>query len=83
LTNNKEVDESDEEYVVATEHEFMHQAWYPKDHFKKVLKVACPNHTYLVKYKLKDCTMLKNFMTSGPSPRARRSRETVTPQNIK
>jgi hypothetical protein len=27
--------------------------------------VACPIHTYPVKNKLKECTMMKNFMTSG------------------
>jgi hypothetical protein len=27
--------------------------------------VTCLNHSYPVKHKLKDCTMMKNFMTSG------------------
>jgi hypothetical protein len=35
------------------------------DHFEKLLEMTCPNHTYLVKHKLKDCGMMKNFMASG------------------
>jgi hypothetical protein len=35
------------------------------DHFKKPLQETCPNHTYLVKHKLKDCSMMKSFMTLG------------------
>jgi hypothetical protein len=31
----------------------------------KLLEVACLNHTYSTKHKLKDYTMMKNFMTSG------------------
>jgi hypothetical protein len=27
--------------------------------------MACLNHAYLVKHKLKDCTIMKNFMTMG------------------
>jgi hypothetical protein len=27
--------------------------------------MACPNHAYPVKRKLKECTMMKNHMTSG------------------
>jgi hypothetical protein len=26
--------------------------------------VACPNHAYPIKHNLKDCDMIKNFMTS-------------------
>jgi hypothetical protein len=35
------------------------------DHFEKLLEMTCPNHAYLVKHKLKDCGMMKNFMASG------------------
>jgi hypothetical protein len=35
------------------------------EHFKKLLEAASPNHAYPIKHKLKDCTMMKNFMTSG------------------
>jgi hypothetical protein len=31
----------------------------------KLLEVACLNHTNSTKHKLKDYTMMKNFMTSG------------------
>jgi hypothetical protein len=41
------------------------QAWQPKVYFEKLLEAACPNHTYYVKHKLKDCTMMKNFLTFG------------------
>jgi hypothetical protein len=36
-----------------------------KDHFKKLLEVTCLNHTYPIKHKLKERTMMKNFVTSG------------------
>jgi hypothetical protein len=26
---------------------------------------TCPNHAYPVKHKLRDCSMMKNFMASG------------------
>jgi hypothetical protein len=32
-------------------------------HFKRLLKEACSNHAYPIKHKLKDCSMMKNFMT--------------------
>jgi hypothetical protein len=37
----------------------------PTDHFKRLLEEACPNHTYHDRHKLKDCGMMRNFMTSG------------------
>jgi hypothetical protein len=49
--------------VAAAEHDFKRQAWLPVDHFKRLLEVTCPNHTYPVKHKLKECTMMKNYMT--------------------
>jgi hypothetical protein len=36
----------------------------PTDHFKRLLEEACPNHAYPVRYKLKDCGMMRSFMTS-------------------
>jgi hypothetical protein len=59
------LDSFDEEYVTTVERDFKHHARQPKDHFEKLLEAACPNHTHPVKHKLKDCTMMKNFMTSG------------------
>jgi hypothetical protein len=35
------------------------------DHFKKLLEETCPNHAYLIRHKLRDCGMMKSFMTSG------------------
>jgi hypothetical protein len=63
--NNNEVDGSNKEYVAAAEHDFKRQARQPKDYFEKLLEAAHLNHTYPVKHKLKECTIIKNFMTSG------------------
>jgi hypothetical protein len=46
---NKEVEDSDEECVATSEHDFKRRTRPPKDHFKKVLKAACPHHMYLLK----------------------------------
>jgi hypothetical protein len=35
------------------------------DYFKMLLEEACPNHTYPVRHKLKDCGMMQSFMTLG------------------
>jgi hypothetical protein len=35
------------------------------DHFERLLEEACPNYIYLIKHKLRDCDMMKNFMVSG------------------
>jgi hypothetical protein len=35
------------------------------DHFKRLLEEACPNHAYPDRHKLKDCGMMRNFMTLG------------------
>jgi hypothetical protein len=32
---------------------------------EKLLEASCPNHAYPIKHKLKECTMLRYFMTSG------------------
>jgi hypothetical protein len=62
--DDKGVDGSDEEYVAAAKRNFKRQVWQPGEHFKKLLKVACPKHAYPIRHKLKGCTMFKNFMTS-------------------
>jgi NAD-dependent dihydropyrimidine dehydrogenase PreA subunit len=41
------------------------QARPPTDHFEKLLEEICPNHSYPIKHKLRDCDMMKNFMASG------------------
>jgi hypothetical protein len=35
------------------------------DHPEKLLEETCPNHAYLIKHKIKNCGMMKNFMASG------------------
>jgi hypothetical protein len=35
------------------------------DHFKKPLQETCPNHTYPIKHKLREHSMMKSVMTSG------------------
>jgi hypothetical protein len=40
----------------------------PTYHFKQLLEETCPNHTYPIKHKLRDCDMMKSFMTSGSLP---------------
>jgi hypothetical protein len=37
----------------------------PTDHFKRLLEESYPNHAYAIRHKLKDCGMMRNFMTSG------------------
>jgi hypothetical protein len=63
--NNKDADDTDEELVAATERDFKRQARQPADHFKNLLEATCPNHTYPIKNKLKECTTMKNYMTMG------------------
>jgi hypothetical protein len=36
-----------------------------KDHFEKPLEETCPNHAYTIKHKLRDCSLMKSFMTTG------------------
>jgi hypothetical protein len=40
----------------------------------KLLKVTYPHHAYPVKHKLKDCTMMKKFMTSGAFSKGKKPR---------
>jgi hypothetical protein len=70
--DDKEADDSNEEYVTAVKHDFKRQAWQPKDHFEKLFEAACQNHSYPVKHKVKNCTMMKNFMTSGALSRGKK-----------
>jgi hypothetical protein len=62
---DEEPGDSSRDFVAATEHNFKRQTWPPKDHLKKLLEETCLHHPYPVKHKLKDCTMMKKFMTSG------------------
>jgi hypothetical protein len=35
------------------------------NYFKRLLEEACPNHAYPVRHELKNCDMMRCFMTSG------------------
>jgi hypothetical protein len=37
----------------------------PTNHFERLLKETCPNHTYPIKHKLRECGMMKNFIALG------------------
>jgi hypothetical protein len=36
----------------------------PKDHFERLLDASCPHHEVLVKHKLKDCRLIKNYVNN-------------------
>jgi hypothetical protein len=61
---DKEADGSDEEYVTAAGCDFKRQARQPNQHFEKLLESAYLNLAYQIKHKFKECTMIKNFMTT-------------------
>jgi hypothetical protein len=63
--NDKATDSSDEEQVTVIEHDFKHQMRQSSNHFEKLLEMTCPNHAYPVRHKLKECTMMKNYMNLG------------------
>jgi hypothetical protein len=63
--DDDEADDSCKGFTAASEHDFKQQTRLPTDHFEKLLEVSYPHHPYPVKHKLKDCTMMKIFMTSG------------------
>jgi hypothetical protein len=67
----KDVSDSDEELIAADKRDFKHQAWLSVDHLKKLLQATCHNHTYPIKHKLKECTMIKNYMTTGNLARSK------------
>jgi hypothetical protein len=82
--DDKEADRSDEEYVASAERDFKHQVRWPNEHFVKLLEVAYLNHEYPMKHKLKECTMMKNFLTlgalsKGKKPRGDQGRRGMTP----
>jgi hypothetical protein len=63
--DDKEADGSDEEHVTTAERDLKPQAWQSTDHFEKLLEATYPNHAYPIKHKLKECSMMKNYMTTG------------------
>jgi hypothetical protein len=54
------------------ERDFKRQVRHPSDHFENFLEATCPNHTYPVRHKLKECTMMKNCMTTGTFSRGKK-----------
>jgi hypothetical protein len=70
--NDEKANDSGEEYVLNIEHNFKHQMWQSRDHFEKLLKATYPNHSYPVKNKLKDYTMMKFFMMLGAFSKGRK-----------
>jgi hypothetical protein len=60
---------------MATKRNLKRQMRPPKDHFEKLLEVTYPNHTYPVQHMIKDCTVMRNFMTSGAFSKGRKPRE--------
>jgi hypothetical protein len=62
--SDKEVGSTGMVRVVAVTGKGKRQAWPPTDHFEKLLEETSPNHAYLIKHKLRDCSMMKNFMAS-------------------
>jgi hypothetical protein len=68
--NDKDASYSEEELVATAERDFECPVQSPTDHFKKLLKVTCPNHTFPVKHKLKECSMRKNYVAMGSLARA-------------
>jgi hypothetical protein len=61
----EEIENSNEEFMAAAKRDFKRCTRPPKDHYEKILEVACPHHPYPVKHKLRDYTMMKRFMSSA------------------
>jgi hypothetical protein len=51
--------------ILATSHSDKYQARPPMDHFRRLLEEGCPNHSYAIRRKLKNCGMMRSFMTLG------------------
>jgi hypothetical protein len=59
-----------------------HQARPPTDHFQKLLEQSCPNHTYAVKHKLWDYSLIKSFMAAGSLPRGTKVVEALIEDDV-
>jgi hypothetical protein len=82
VTNMADNDDNDKkEYgssmgcVTTATHSVKRQVRPLTDHFERLLKEACLNHAYHIKYNLKDSDMMKNFMTSGSLTQGRELEE--------
>jgi hypothetical protein len=71
--NDKDTDDSDEELMAAAEHDFKCPALSPTNHFEKLLNTACPNHTFPIKHKLKECSMTKKLHGHGKPGQSQKS----------
>jgi hypothetical protein len=49
----------------VVERDCMRQTRAPKGHFKKILQATYRHHPYPIKHKLRECTMIKRFMSSA------------------
>jgi hypothetical protein len=38
----------------------------------KLLEATCPNHTYTIRHKLKECMMMMNYMATGTFARSKK-----------
>jgi hypothetical protein len=64
----EEIENSDEDFIAAVERDFKRRMRPPKDLFEKILAADYPHHLYPVKHKLRDCTMMRRFMSSAGTP---------------
>jgi hypothetical protein len=63
--DGEKADDSGKGFAAAAKCDFKRQTRPPKDQFKKLLEATCLHYPYHIKHKLKDCTIIKKFMTSG------------------
>jgi hypothetical protein len=70
--NDKDASNSDEELIAIAERDFKRQARQSADHLEKLLDATYPNHTYRIRHKLKECTMVKNYMTTWTFGRSKK-----------
>jgi hypothetical protein len=63
--DDKKADDSNMEYVATVGGSVKRQVGRPTNHFERLLEEACPNNVHPIKHKLRDCGMMKNFMTLG------------------
>jgi hypothetical protein len=63
--DDKKADDSDKEYIMAAEQGFKRHARPPTYHFERLLESACLDHAYPIMHNLKECGMMKIFMSSG------------------
>jgi hypothetical protein len=70
--NDKDASNSDEELIAIAERDFKRQARQSADHLEKLLDATYPNHTYRIRHKLKECTMVKNYKTTRTFRRSKK-----------